>query len=854
MTRLNIISCTKTQKYMQKGFPIFLAHVTAKEVEDKSEKKRFEDVPIVRDFPELFPEDLPGLPPTRQVEFQIDLVLGSAPLARAPYRLVPSEMKELSEQLKELSDKGFIRPSSSPWGAPVLFVKKKDGSFWMCIDYRELNKLTVKNRYPLPRIDDLFDQLQGSSVYSKIDLRSGYHQLRVRKEDILKTAFRTRYGHYEFQVMPFGLTGVGNFLWLLYGARSTGREVVPPVADSGGSIEMCGVLLVVAVVGWEGVLGSGRVGWSMIPWWFDLLQMFMLENCEEKGVLESVIARLKRLESVSVVKIGLKAASSIRRPSNTDSPFKNSVLLNTKNSSEKVETSVRTNKNTYVASTDVISNKKIVTDVDVKNDLKAKDVLCVSYAKNVVQIVLWIVDSGCSKHMAGDRTLLKKFVEKFLGMVHFGNDHFAAITGYGDYVQGNVTVCHVYYVEGLGHNLFSAGQFCDSDLEIAFHSKICYVRNLKGDDLLIGARESNLYTISIFNMAASSLISESMNTPSKEDLDNLFGPMYKEYFEKNSSKVSINFVAQKFHNNEDSPLTSSIFVEEQKAPPIVTTSEEQTSLILMNEADELNQEDSAEFDGNRLLTPYDAPDFAEAESSTTALDPSNMHEFHQVQPSTHIWTKAHPLEQNKNDAENIVIRNKSRLVAKGYKHEEGIDFEDSFAHVARLEAVRMFIAFAAHKNITIFQMDVKTAFLNGPLKEKVYVSQPDGFVDPDFPNHVYMLKKALYSLKQALRACQSQYTIELLKKHGMDDCVSMSTPMATERLDADLQGTPTDQTTYRRMIRGLMYLTVSRPDIAFATFVCARYQARPMVKQLKETQTMQDVKTIARALQEAYNF
>ncbi|GJZ57091.1 putative reverse transcriptase domain-containing protein [Tanacetum coccineum] len=174
-THLNVISCTK-------------------------------DVSIVQDFPEVFPEDLSGLPPTRKVEFQMDLVPGAAPVARAPYRLAPSEIKELSEQLKELSDKGFIRPSSSPWGAPVLFVKKKDGSFRMCIDYRELNKLTMKNRYPLPRIDDLFDQLQGSSVYSKIDLRSGYHQLRVRKEDIPKTAFRTRYGHYEFQVMPFGLT------------------------------------------------------------------------------------------------------------------------------------------------------------------------------------------------------------------------------------------------------------------------------------------------------------------------------------------------------------------------------------------------------------------------------------------------------------------------------------------------------------------------------------------------------------------------------------------------------------------------------------------------------------------------
>nr|GFB64169.1 reverse transcriptase domain-containing protein [Tanacetum cinerariifolium] len=141
-------------------------------VEDKSKKKRLEDVPIVRNFPEVFPEDLPGLPLTRPVEFQIDLVPGAALVARAPYRLAPFEMKELAEHLKELSDKDFIRPSSSPWGALVLFIKKKDGSFRMCIDYRELNKLT----------------------------------LRVREEDIPKTAFRTCYGHYEFQIMQFGLT------------------------------------------------------------------------------------------------------------------------------------------------------------------------------------------------------------------------------------------------------------------------------------------------------------------------------------------------------------------------------------------------------------------------------------------------------------------------------------------------------------------------------------------------------------------------------------------------------------------------------------------------------------------------
>ncbi|GKA69372.1 retrovirus-related pol polyprotein from transposon TNT 1-94 [Tanacetum coccineum] len=274
-------------------------------------------------------------------------------------------------------------------------------------------------------------------------------------------------------------------------------------------------------------------------------------------------------------------------------------------------------------------------------------------------------------------------------------------------------------------------------------------------------------------------------------------------------------------------------------------------------------------------------------------------------PTIHFWTRDHPPDQ--------VIGDQSKPEndsVKGFKlilrQEEGIDFEESFAHVARLEAVRMFIAYAAHKNITIFQMDVKTAFLNGPLKEEVYVSQPEGFIDPEFPDHVYRLKKALYGLKQAPRAwydklssfliengftkgivdptlftrrhgedillvqvyvddiifgstnldfskrfanimknnfemsmmgelkfflglqvhqsprgifiSQSQYAIELLKKHGLDECVSMSTPMATERLDADLQGTPTDQTTYRRMIGGLMYLTASRLDIAYATF------------------------------------
>ncbi|KAD7478106.1 hypothetical protein E3N88_01242 [Mikania micrantha] len=197
-----VISMIKASEFMRRGCGAYLAYVIDKEIN----VKELEDVPVVCNFSDIFPEDLPGIPPDREIEFQIDVVPGAQPVAKAPYRLAPTEMKELMTQLQDLLDKGFIRPSVSPWGAPVLFVKKKDGSMRMCIDYRELNKLTIKNKYPLPRIDDLFDQLQGASWFSKIDLRSGYHQLKVREQDIPKTAFRTRYGHYEFLVMSFGLT------------------------------------------------------------------------------------------------------------------------------------------------------------------------------------------------------------------------------------------------------------------------------------------------------------------------------------------------------------------------------------------------------------------------------------------------------------------------------------------------------------------------------------------------------------------------------------------------------------------------------------------------------------------------
>ncbi|GJQ99313.1 retrovirus-related pol polyprotein from transposon TNT 1-94 [Tanacetum coccineum] len=370
--------------------------------------------------------------------------------------------------------------------------------------------------------------------------------------------------------------------------------------------------------------------------------------------------------------------------------------------------------------------------------------------------------------------------------------------------------------------------------------------HVKFDELTAMASEHDCLEPELQRFINHNSSAETMNTPSKEDLDNLFGPMYEEYFEKKFSDTPINSAAQPTQIHEDSPSTSSIIVDEHEAPPIVTTSDEQTSLISLTEADEFNQEDSADFDGNSQFVSYNPPSHEEIESSTTALEPSNVQNFHQVQPSTHIWTKDHPLDQvigdpskpvmtrqrlhidfevcmyvltvstiepknikeamvdhswiesmqdelnqferlqvwelvprpeGKNiialkwfwnikcDAENIVVRNKTRLVAKGYRQEEGIDFEESFSLVARLEAVQMFIAYVAHKNITIFQMDVRTVFLNGPLKEEVFVSQPEGFIDPEFPDHVYRLKNALHGLMQAPRVWCDKLSSFLIK-HG----------------------------------------------------------------------------------------
>ena len=200
-----MILVVQARKLIIRGNQVFLAFVVTP---TKQAKKNLKDILVVCEHVDIFSTDYSGLPPQREVEFGIECVPGINPISKAPYRMASSELKELKKQLQKLLYKGFIHPSISPWGAPMLFVKKKDRSMRMCIDYWELNKVTIKNRYPLPRIDDLLDQLQGVRVFSKVDLRSSYHQVRVKEEDIPKIAFRTCYGHYEFLVMSFRLTNV----------------------------------------------------------------------------------------------------------------------------------------------------------------------------------------------------------------------------------------------------------------------------------------------------------------------------------------------------------------------------------------------------------------------------------------------------------------------------------------------------------------------------------------------------------------------------------------------------------------------------------------------------------------------
>nr|GEU99797.1 retrovirus-related Pol polyprotein from transposon TNT 1-94 [Tanacetum cinerariifolium] len=803
------------------------------------------------------------------------------------------------------------------------------------------------------------------------------------------------------------------------------------------------------------------------------------------------------------------------------------------------------------------TTKPVVTLVYSRKSKAAKKKVPVSNSKInkslVVQIVLRYLDSGCSKHVTGDRSQLINFVQKFLGTVKFGNDHVAKIMGYGDYKIRNVTILRVYFMKGLGHNLFFVGQFCDSDLEVAFCQHTCFIHNLDGVDLLTGSRGNNLYTLSLQYMMASSpicLLSKASKTkswlwhrrlshlnfgainhlarqglvrglpklkfekdhlcsacavdkskktshkPKSEDTNqeklyllhmDLYGPMrvesvngkkyilviindysrfiwvkclrskdeapdfiikflkmiqirlkvpvrriqtdngtefinqtLRKYYEEVgiSHETSVarssqqNSVVERhnrtlieaartmliyaqaslflwaeavatacytqnqsiirlrhgkipyelLHNKlldllylhvfgtlcyptNDSenlrklqpkagigifigyaPTKKAFWIYNRRTRRIVETihvdfdeltamASEQSSLgpalnemtpatissglvqkpssstsyippsrndwdflfqpmfdELLNPSPSVNPQDvippvQAESTGLSSSTTVNQDASSPSKSQTTpetqsSVIPQDVEEdIHDIKvthmgndplfgvpipeinsalSSSMVWelvprpdkvmvfTLKWIYKANLDELGEI-LKNKARLVAHGYRQEEGIDFEESFALVARLEAIWIFLAYATHKNMVVYQMDGKTAFLNGNLREEVYVSQPDGFVDQDNPNYVYKLKKALYGLKQALRAWYDMLSSFLISQ----DFSKVDTLMVEKsKLDEDKEGKAVDPSHYRGMIGTLLYLTASRPDLQFAICMCARYQARPTEKHI----------------------
>nr|GEZ92870.1 retrovirus-related Pol polyprotein from transposon TNT 1-94 [Tanacetum cinerariifolium] len=570
-------------------------------------------------------------------------------------------------------------------------------------------------------------------------------------------------------------------------------------------------------------------------------------------------------------------------------------------------------KNNKICQTQKRAKKNKVEDHlrTVKSTLNKASVVDSKATSFVVQIVLWYLDSGCSKHMTGDCSQLINFVQKFLGTVKFRNDHVAKIMGYGDYQIGNVTISRVYYVEGLGHNLFSVRQFCDSDLEVAFHQHTCFIRNLEGVDLLTGSRGNNLYTLSLQDMMTSSpicLLSKASKTkswlwhsrlshlnfgainhlarqglvrglpklkfkkdhlcsacsmgkstkkthkPKSKDTNqeklyllhmDLCGPMrvesingkkqvttkadigiligyaptkkafciYNRHTRRIVETIHVDFdelIAMAFEQSSSGPalhdmtpgtISSGLVHTNSSSTSYVPTSRNDWDLLFQPMFDELlnpppsgvNQAPEAIAPIVEVIPPVNddltgSPSSTMVEQDAPSTKPKTykdaltqscwieamqeeLHEFERLKvwelvprPDKVMVITLKWIYKVKLDELGGILKNKARLVARSYRQDEGIDFEELFAPVARLEAIRIFLAYDAHKNMVVYQMDVKTAFLNGNLREDVYVSQPDGFVDPDNPNHVYKLKKAIYGLKQAPRTWYDMLSSFLLSQ------------------------------------------------------------------------------------------
>nr|GEU33059.1 copia protein [Tanacetum cinerariifolium] len=668
--------------------------------------------------------------------------------------------------------------------------------------------------------------------------------------------------------------------------------------------------------------------------------------------------------------------------------------------------------------------RDIVEEAKVVKPLDSLIISSYRYTKHSQELLEYVIGTCPQNSHQRDKKTCSCSFNWFIGTIGLENDHFGAIVCYGDYVIGDSAVSRVYYMEGLGHKLFSVGQFCDADLEVAFKKHSCYVRDTDGVELIKGSRLSNLYTISVEDMMKSSpicLLSKASKTKSwlwhwylnhlnfgkskkhthKPRTENtnlevlntlhmdLCHPMRvqtingKKYilvivddysrftwdkFLRSKDETPKNDVVErqnrtlvestrtmlifskapmflwaevvatacytqnrslihtrhnktpyKLMHNKKPDLTffrvfgalcyptndsedlgklqptadirifvgyapsrkgykiynkrtqriietihvqfdeltkpmASVHLSTGPAPTFLTPGQISLGLIMF---DEYLEPPRAERPVSPALAVQDLVDWAGTPSSTTidqnapslSISPSSSAlQSHQGVAAESTFMEdnpAAPVDNNpfinvfapepcsdastsgdwiykvKLDEYGDVLKNKARLVAKGYRQEEGIDFEESFAHVARIEAIHIFIANVASKNMTIYQMDVKTAFLNDELKEEVYVSQPEGFVDPDHPTHVYRLKKALYGLKQAPRV-------------WIDSCDPVDTPMVDRlKLDEDPLGIRVNQTRFHSMVGFLMYLTANRPDLVFVVCMCARYQASPTKKHLE---------------------
>ncbi|GKB83048.1 retrovirus-related pol polyprotein from transposon TNT 1-94 [Tanacetum coccineum] len=576
--------------------------------------------------------------------------------------------------------------------------------------------------------------------------------------------------------------------------------------------------------------------------------------------------------------------------------------------------------------------KPVVTLVYTRKPRKSKTNISVRISK-VVQIVIWYLDSGCSKHMTGDRSQLTNFVNKFLGIVKFRNDHVAKILRYDDYQIGNVTILRVQVLKSkIEAPDFIIKVFLQED-PMRLKVPVRRIRTDNGTEFVNQTLREYyekhsgpmLHEMTPATISSALIPNPPPSTPfippSRSDWDLLFQPLFDELLTPPPSvdhpvpnvmlpiELKENYDLDVAHMNNDSFFGIKILENDSEAsysdviPTVVQTaspnSEHVTKWTKDHPLDNIIGE--LERPVSTRLQLHEQALFCYYDAFLTSVEPKNykdaltqacwieamqeeLNEFERLEvwelvprPDKVMVITLKWIYKVKLDELGGILKNKARLVARGYRQEEGIDFEESFALVARLDAIRIFLAYAAHMNMIVYQMDVKTAFLNVILRKEVYVSQPDGFVDQDNPNHVYKLKKALYGLKQAPRAWydllskfllsqefskgtvdptlfirrqgkdillisqsprgiflnQSKYTLESLKKYGMESSDPVDTLMVEKsKLDEDTQGKVIDPTHYHGMIGTLMYLTASRPDLTFVVCMCARYQAKPTEKHL----------------------